>query len=47
MSRRLLVSTRNDHKVAEIRDILGTDFEVLDLSAISAVGEVEETGVTF
>jgi XTP/dITP diphosphohydrolase len=47
MSRRLLVSTRNAHKVAEIRDILGSDFEVLDLSAISGVGEVEETGVTF
>ena len=47
ISRRLLVSTRNDHKVAEIREILGADFEVLDLSAISGVGEVEETGVTF
>jgi non-canonical purine NTP pyrophosphatase (RdgB/HAM1 family) len=45
--RRLLVSTRNDHKVGEIREILGADFEVLDLSAISGVGEVEETGVTF
>jgi XTP/dITP diphosphohydrolase len=47
ISRRLVVSTRNAHKVGEIREILGADFEVLDLSAISGVGEVEETGVTF
>jgi XTP/dITP diphosphohydrolase len=45
--RRLLVSTRNAHKVGEIREILGLDFEVLDLSAISGVGDVEETGLTF
>lgn len=45
--RRLLVSTRNAHKVSEIREILGTDFDVLDLSGIPAVGEVEETGATF
>lgn len=45
--RRLLVSTRNLHKVAEIREILGREFDVLDLSAVSGVGEVEETGTTF
>lgn len=47
ISRRLLVSTRNAHKVSEIRDILRLDFEVLDLTAISGVGDVEETGLTF
>jgi len=47
MNKTLLVSTRNAHKVAEIREILGVGFEVLDLSTISVVGEVEETGVTF
>jgi XTP/dITP diphosphohydrolase len=47
LSRRLLVSTRNAHKVAEIREILGSDFEVLDLSAIHGVGKVEESGATF
>ena len=47
MNKPLLVSTRNAHKVAEIREILGAGFEVLDLSAIAEVGEVEETGVTF
>ena len=45
--RRLLVSTRNLHKVVEIREILGSEFEVLDLSTLSGVGEVEETGTTF
>ena len=47
MNKPLLVSTRNAHKVAEIREILGSAFEVLDLSTISGVGEVEETGMTF
>ena len=47
ISRRLHVSTRNAHKVSEIREILGLDFEVLDLSSISGVGDVEETGLTF
>ena len=47
MNKPLLVSTRNAHKVAEIREILGATFEVLDLSTIAGVGEVEETGVTF
>ena len=47
MNKTLLVSTRNAHKVAEIREILGSAFEVLDLSAITGVGEVDETGVTF
>ena len=47
MNKTLLVSTRNAHKVAEIREILGSAFEVLDLSTISGVGEVEETGMTF
>jgi XTP/dITP diphosphohydrolase len=44
---RLLVSTRNAHKVHEIRAILGPTFTVSDLSAVPAVPEVEETGTTF
>jgi len=44
---RLLVSTRNAHKVGEIRAILGPDFEVFDLSALPDMPEVEETGTTF
>lgn len=44
---RLLVSTRNAHKVGEIRAILGPDFEVSDLSLLPDMPEVEETGTTF
>jgi XTP/dITP diphosphohydrolase len=43
----LLVSTRNAHKLVEIRQILGAGFDVLDLSALPDFGEVEETGMTF
>jgi XTP/dITP diphosphohydrolase len=43
----LLVSTRNPHKITEIRDILGPAFAVMDLSACPGVPEVEETGLTF
>ncbi len=43
----VLVSTRNAHKLVEIRQILGPSFELLDLSCVPALGEVEETGTTF
>ncbi len=43
----LLVSTRNAHKVAEIRAILGSAFAVSDLSAIPEMPDVEESGETF
>ncbi len=43
----LLVSTRNAHKVREIRTILGASFEVSDLSALPTLKEVEETGTSF
>jgi XTP/dITP diphosphohydrolase len=44
---RLLVSTRNTHKVTEIRTILGPDFEVFDLTQFPDMPDVEETGTTF
>ena len=44
---RLLVSTRNAHKVGEIRAILGPSFEVSDLSTLPDMPEVDETGTTF
>lgn len=44
---RLLVSTRNAHKIGEIRAILGPDFAVSDLSSLPDMPEVEETGTTF
>ena len=43
----VLVSTRNAHKLVEIRQILGPSFELLDLSSVPALGELEETGTTF
>jgi XTP/dITP diphosphohydrolase len=43
----VLVSTRNAHKLVEIRQILGPSFELLDLSSVPALGEVDETGTTF
>jgi len=44
---RLLVSTRNAHKVEEIRAILSSAFEVSDLAILPDLPEVEETGTTF
>ena len=43
----LLVSTRNPHKVGEIRAILGPRFLVSDLTSVPEMPEVEETGNTF
>jgi XTP/dITP diphosphohydrolase len=43
----LLVSTRNRHKLREIRTILGARFEVSDLSILPTRHEVEETGTSF
>jgi len=43
----ILLSTRNAHKVTEVRNILGGDFCVRDLQAIPNFAEVEETGATF
>lgn len=46
MKKRVIIATRNAHKVEEIRTIL-SQFEVLDLSAVENPPEVEETGTTF
>jgi XTP/dITP diphosphohydrolase len=43
----LLVSTRNVHKLCEIRAILGSSFCVSDLSRLAEMPEIEETGETF
>lgn len=44
---RLLVATKNAHKTAEIRAILGAGWEVTDLTAHPEVPAPEETGTTF
>jgi XTP/dITP diphosphohydrolase len=43
----LLVSTKNMHKMREIRAILGPSFRVSDLSTLATMPEIEETGETF
>ncbi len=44
---RLLVATKNAHKTAEIRAMLGLAWEIEDLNAHPAVPAPEETGATF
>jgi len=44
---RLLLATRNAHKTREVREILGADWIVDDLSVLPDLPEVEETGETF
>lgn len=44
---RLIVATRNAHKTAEIRAMIGDRFEVLDATNFPECTEIEETGTTF
>ena len=44
---RLILATRNAHKTAEIRAMLGDRFEVLDVTSFPECPEIEETGTTF
>ena len=46
MKQKLIVSSRNAHKVEEIRAML-PEMEVCDLSVLPEAPEVEETGATF
>ncbi|GAA1110113.1 MULTISPECIES: RdgB/HAM1 family non-canonical purine NTP pyrophosphatase [Streptomycetaceae] len=49
-ARRLVLATRNRHKVAELRDILGDaglDVELVGADAYPEIPDVPETGVTF
>jgi XTP/dITP diphosphohydrolase len=43
----LLIATRNQHKTREIGQMLGSGWDVRDLSSLTHAPEVEETGVTF
>jgi XTP/dITP diphosphohydrolase len=44
---RLIIATRNAHKTAEIRTMIGEDYEVLDATNFPELPEIEETGTTF
>src|SRR5438045_5891141 len=43
----LLLATRNAHKSREFRELLGRDFEVIDLSSFPEIAILQETGRTF
>jgi len=44
--RTLLFATNNQHKLKEIREIAGNDFEVMSLGDVGLVGDIPETEVT-
>lgn len=44
---RLIIATRNAHKTAEIRAMIGDCFEVLDVTAFPECPEIPETGTSF
>ena len=41
---KLLLATRNAHKTREFRELLGDEFELLDLSAFPEIPDIAETG---
>ena len=43
---KIVFATNNEHKLSEIRSILGTDFEVLSLKDIGCDVDIPETGKT-
>ena len=45
--RRLLIATKNAHKAAEIRAILGEAWDVVDLTQFPEIPAPAETGATF
>jgi XTP/dITP diphosphohydrolase len=44
---RLILATRNAHKTAEIRAMIGDRFEVLDVTSFPECPAIKETGTTF
>ncbi|MBC8128419.1 MAG: RdgB/HAM1 family non-canonical purine NTP pyrophosphatase [Gloeobacteraceae cyanobacterium ES-bin-144] len=44
---RLILATRNAHKTAEIRAMIGDRFEVCDVTHFPECPEIQETGTTF
>jgi XTP/dITP diphosphohydrolase len=43
----LVLATRNPHKTREFRELLGSEFEISDLSSFPQVEMPDETGATF
>ena len=44
--KKLILASTNKHKIAEIKSILGEDYEILSLTDIGFVGDIEEYGKT-
>lgn len=44
---RLIIATRNAHKTAEIRAMIGARYEVMDVTSFPECPEIEETGSAF
>ena len=43
---KIVFATNNQHKLQEIRDILGSDFEIVSLNDIGCHADIPETGST-
>ena len=43
---KIVFATNNKHKLQEIRDILGSDIEIVSLEDIGCHEEIPETGIT-
>ncbi|MCB7542593.1 hypothetical protein LIZ09_13155, partial [Tyzzerella nexilis] len=46
LMKRIVFATNNQHKLQEIRDILGSDYEVVSLKEIGCDVDIPETGNT-
>jgi XTP/dITP diphosphohydrolase len=44
---KLIIASNNDHKLKEINQIMGVDFELITPSMLGIVDDIPETGVTF
>lgn len=44
---KLIVASNNKHKIEEIRDILGKNYEIVSMQDVGFDGDIEETGSTF
>ncbi len=45
--KKLLIATRNANKTCELRELLGSDFEIDDLTERAGIPETVESGATF
>lgn len=46
MKQKLVFATNNGHKLEEVREVVGSTFDILSLQDIGCTEDIEETGVT-